>query len=206
MATVPDQISSFDAAPLTCAGVTTFKAVKVSRIQPGETAAIFGVGGLGHLALQYANLFGGKVIGVDIEDAKLDLARQLGADHVVNARTTDPVQAIQDLGGADVAISLAASPRAFEQAFGSLRRGGRLVCVALPADDKMMIPIFDTVLDGKSIIGSIVGTRQDLADVFTLHLAGRTKVIAEERQLDDVDTCVEDVLVGRVPAHVVFTF
>ena len=84
------------------------------------------MGGLGHLALQYANLFGGKVIGVDIEDAKLDLARQLGADHVVNARTTDPVQAIQDLGGADVAISLAASPRAFEQAFGSLRRDGRL--------------------------------------------------------------------------------
>jgi len=76
------------------------------------------------------------VIAVDIEDSKLDLARQLGADYVVNARTTDPVEAIRDLGGADVAISLATSPRAFEQAFGSLRRGGRLVCVALPADDK----------------------------------------------------------------------
>ena len=204
--TVPDEVSSVDAAPLTCAGVTTFKAVKVSRIQPGETAAVFGVGGLGHLAVQYANLFGGTVIGVDIEDAKLDLARQLGADHVVNARSTDPVQAIQDLGGADVVISTATSPRSFEQAFGSLRRGGRLVCVGLPADDKMTVPIFDTVLGGKSVIGSIVGTRQDLADVFTLHMAGRTRVIAEQHQLEDVNTCVDDVLAGRIPARVVFSF
>ena len=204
--TVPDEVSSVDAAPLTCAGVTTFKAVKVSRIQPGETAVVFGVGGLGHLAVQYANLFGGTVIGVDIEDAKLDLARQLGADHVVNARSTDPVQAIQDLGGADVVISTAASPRSFEQAFGSLRRGGRLICVGLPADDKMTIPIFDTVLGGKSVIGSIVGTRQDLADVFTLHMAGRTRVIAEQHQLEDVNACVDDVLAGRIPARVVFSF
>jgi propanol-preferring alcohol dehydrogenase len=203
---VPDGVSSFDAAPLSCAGVTTFKAVKVSGIQPGQTVAVFGVGGLGHLAVQYASVFGGKVIAVDIEDSKLELASRLGADHVINARTADPVEAIKDLGGADVAVSLATSPRAFEQAFGSLRRGGRLVCVALPADDKMTIPIFDTVIGGKSIIGSIVGTRQDLADVFALHGAGRTKVIAEERKLDDVNTCIADVLSGHVPARIVFTF
>jgi propanol-preferring alcohol dehydrogenase len=125
---------------------------------------------------------------------------------VVNARSTDPVQAIQNLGGADVVISTAAPSRSFEQAFGSLRRGGRLVCVGLPADDKMTIPIFDTVLGGKSIIGSIVGTRQDLADVFALRVAGRTRVIAEQRQLEDVNTCVDDVLAGRVPARVVFSF
>ena len=167
---------------------------------------IYGVGGLGHLALQYARGSGARVIAVDIEDTKLDLARQLGADYVVNARTTDPIEAIRDLGGADVAISLATSPRAFEQAFGSLRRGGRLVRVALPADDNMTVPIFDTVISGKSIIGSIVGTRKDLADVFTLHAAGRTKVIAQERHLDDVNTCIEEVLAGRVPARLVFTF
>ena len=105
-----------------------------------------------------------------------------------------------------MAISLAASPRSFEQAFGSLRRGDRLVCVALPADDKMTVPIFDTVLGGKSVIGSIVGTRQDLADVLALHVAGRTKVIAQESKLDDVNTCIEDVLAGRVLARMVFTF
>ena len=204
--TVPDAVSSFDAAPLACAGVTAFKAVKVSRIEPGGTVVVYGVGGLGHLAVQYARNSGARVIAVDIEDAKLDLARQLGADHVVNARTTDPAAAVQDLGGADVAISLATSPRAFEQAFGSLRRGGRLVCVALPADDKMTVPIFDTVIGGKSIIGSIVGTRNDLADVFALHAAGRTKVIAQERHLDDVNTCIQEVLAGLVPARLVFTF
>ncbi|GAA1956809.1 alcohol dehydrogenase AdhP [Catenulispora subtropica] len=203
---VPDAVSSFDAAPLTCAGVTTFKAVKVSGIQPGETAAVYGIGGLGHLAVQYARAFGARVIGVDVEDAKLELARDLGADHVVNARTTDPVEAVGDLGGADVAVVLATSPRVFEQAFSSLRRGGRLVCVGLPADDKMTIPIFDLVLGGKSVIGSIVGTRQDLADVFALHAAGRTKVIAEARRLDDVNTCIEEVLAGNVPARLVFTF
>jgi alcohol dehydrogenase, propanol-preferring len=204
--TVPDAVTSFDAAPLACAGVTTFKALKVSRLEPGETAVVYGVGGLGHLAVQYARDFGARVIAVDLEDAKLDLARELGADYTVNARTTDPVAAIRDLGGADVAVALATSPRAFEQAFGSLRRGGRLVCVALPADGNMNVPIFDTVIGGKSIIGSIVGTRNDLADVFALHAAGRTRVIAQERHLDDVNTCIEEVLAGHVPARLVFTF
>ncbi|HUN34498.1 MAG TPA: zinc-dependent alcohol dehydrogenase [Trebonia sp.] len=203
---VPSAVTSLDAAPLTCAGVTTFKAVKVSGIQPGETTAVFGIGGLGHLAVQYARILGGQVIAVDIEDAKLDLARELGADHVVNARQADPVEAIRQLGGADVAVSLATSPRAFEQAFGSLRRGGRLVCVALPADGTMSIPIFDTVIGGKSIIGSIVGTRKDLSDVFALHAAGRTKVVAQACQLEDVNARIDDVLAGRVPARLVFTF
>lgn len=203
---VPDEVSSFDAAPLTCAGVTTFKAVKVSKLQPGERVVVFGIGGLGHLALQYARAFGGQTIAVDVEDTKLTLAKELGADHAINARTTDPVAAIKDLGGADVAVSLATSPRAFEQAFSSLRRGGRLVCVALPADDRMTIPIFDTVLSGKSIIGSIVGTRQDLADVFALHAAGRTKVVAERRRLEQVNDCIADVLAGHVPARLVFDF
>ena len=80
------------------------------------------------------------------------------------------------------------------------------MCVALPADDKMTVPIFDTVISGKSIIGSIVGTRKDLADVFALHAAGRTKVIAQERHLDDVNVCIEEVLSGQVPARLVFTF
>ena len=203
---VPDAVTSFDAAPLTCAGVTTFKAIKVSGIQPGETTAVFGIGGLGHLAVQYARILGGRVIAVDIEDAKLDLARELGADHVVNARHADPAEAIRELGGADVAVSLATSPRAFEQAFGSLRRGGRLICVALPAEGTMSVPIFDTVIGGKSIIGSIVGTRKDLADVFALHAAGRTKVIAQACKLEDVNTCIDDVLASRVPARLVFTF
>lgn len=205
---VPEGVSSLDAAPLTCAGVTTYKAVKVAKIVPAERVAIFGIGGLGHLALQYARLVGAQVIAVDVEQSKLDLALELGADHVVNAREVDPVAAIQALGGADVAIALAVHPTVFEQAFNSLNRGGRLVCVALPPETEgtMQIPIFDTVLKGISIIGSIVGTRQDLAEVFELHAAGRTKVTAIGRKLDDVNACIDDVLAGAIPARIVFEF
>jgi propanol-preferring alcohol dehydrogenase len=134
------------------------------------------------------------------------MAKDLGADHTVNARTTDPVAAIQALGGADVAVALAASPASFDQAFRSLRRGGRLVCVALPADGAMTLPIFDTVLKGITIVGSIVGTRNDLADVFALHGAGRTTVVSVERKLDEVKESIDDVLSGVVPARVVFQF
>jgi propanol-preferring alcohol dehydrogenase len=204
---VPAEVSSRDAAPLTCAGVTTYKAIKVAGVAPAETVAIFGVGGLGHLALQYARIAGGITIGVDIEDSKLKMATELGADHVVNAAKTDPVEAIQALGGADVAVALAANPQSFDQAFRSLRRGGRLVCVALPGDNgALSLPIFDTVLNAKTVIGSIVGTRNDLADVFALHAAGRTRVIAVERKLDDVNQSIADVLAGDVPARVVFQF
>lgn len=201
---VPDGVSSHDAAPLSCAGVTTYKAIKVAKVAPAETVAVFGIGGLGHLALQYARIAGAFVIAVDIEDHKLELATRLGADHVVNAAREDPVEAIQRLGGADVAVALAASSASFNQAFGSLRRGGRLVCVALPAGGTIELPIFDTVLKGISVIGSIVGTRNDLADVFALHAAGRTEVVAVERKLDEVNESIAEVLAGEIPARVVF--
>lgn len=205
---VPDGVTSFDAAPLTCAGVTTYKAVKVAGITPSERVAVFGIGGLGHLAVQYARIVGGTVIAVDVDDEKLAMAKELGADHVVNAATEDPVAAIEALGGADVAIVLAVIPRVFEQAFAALRRGGRLVCVGLPpeTDGPMSLPIFPTVLKGISVIGSIVGTRQDLTEVFDLHARGRTRVIAEPRKLDQVNVAIDEVLHGRVGARLVFEF
>ncbi len=203
---VPAGVSAFDAAPLTCAGVTTYKALKVAHITPTERVAVFGIGGLGHLAVQYARIMGGSVIAVDVENAKLDLARELGAEHVVNAAEVDPAEAIQALGGADVALVLAASSKVFEQAFASLRRGGRLICVALPAAGEMNIPIFETVLKGISIVGSIVGTRQDLAEVFTLHAEGKTRVIGETRSIDDVNAAIDQVLSGSIPARLVFEF
>jgi propanol-preferring alcohol dehydrogenase len=203
---VPEGVDPVDAAPLTCAGVTTYKAVKVAGIRPAERVAVFGIGGLGHLAVQYARLVGGTVIAVDVAEDKLSLARELGADHVVNAADTDPVAAIEALGGADVAIVLAVIPHVFEQAFASLRRGGRLVCVGLPPETEgpMSLPIFPTVLKGISVIGSIVGTRQDLAEVFDLHALGRTRVVLETRKLDEVNAAVDDVLAGRAQARIVF--
>jgi alcohol dehydrogenase, propanol-preferring len=114
------------------------------------------------------------------------------------------VQAIQSLGGADQAIALAVSPRAFEQAYGGLRRGGTLVFVALPADNEVVLPIFETVLQGITIVGSIVGTRADLREVFELHAAGKTRVIREVRDLEQVSESMADVEAGRVPARIVF--
>ncbi|MEN3533642.1 zinc-dependent alcohol dehydrogenase [Microbispora sp. ZYX-F-249] len=201
---VPEAVSSFDAAPLTCAGVTTYKAIKVSGLRPAERAAIFGIGGLGHLAQQYAQIFGAETVAVDVTGEKLLLAGELGATHVVNAAADDPVRVIRDLGGADVAVVLAADPRVLQQAHASLRRGGRLVLVSLPRDNAMSLPIFETVLGGISVIGSIVGTRADLAEVFRLHAAGRTTVKYETRKLDDINQSFEDILAGRIPARLVF--
>jgi propanol-preferring alcohol dehydrogenase len=200
---VPDGIDPFDAAPLTCAGVTTYKAVKVAGTRSSDLVAVFGIGGLGHLAVQYAAIAGGRVIAVDIHDDKLALARELGAEFTINAAKEDPVEAIQRLGGADQAIALAVSPRAFEQAYGALRRGGTLVFVALPADNEVKLPIFETVLNGITIVGSIVGTRAELRDVFALHAAGKTTVIREVRPLEQVNEAMADVEAGRVTARVV---
>jgi alcohol dehydrogenase, propanol-preferring len=203
---VPDGIDPLDAAPLTCAGVTTYKAVKVAGTRSSDLVAVFGVGGLGHLAIQYAAIAGGRVIAVDLIDEKLDLARELGAEFTINATKQDPVEEIQKLGGADQAISLAVSPRAFEQAYGTLRRGGKLVFVALPADNHVTLPIFETVLNGITVVGSIVGTRTDLREVFELHSAGKTRVIREVRQLATVNESIADVEAGRVAARIVFAF
>ncbi|HWB22079.1 MAG TPA: alcohol dehydrogenase AdhP [Gaiellaceae bacterium] len=202
---VPEGVDPFDAAPLTCAGVTTYKAIKVAGTRSSDLVAIFGVGGLGHMAIQYAQIAGGRVIAVDLVDEKLELARELGAEFTVNAAKEDPIAAIQRLGGADQAIALAVSPKSFEQAFGSLRRGGTLVFVALPADNDMTLPIFQTVLQGITVVGSIVGTRTDLREVFELHAAGKTTVTREIRALDEVNESIADVEAGRVPARIVFS-
>jgi alcohol dehydrogenase, propanol-preferring len=201
---VPEGIDPFEAAPLTCAGVTTYKAVKVSGARSSQLVAIFGVGGLGHLALQYALIAGAQVVAVDLFDEKLAMAKELGAAYTVNAREQDPAAAIKALGGADAAIALAVSPRAFEQAYGSLRRGGTLVFVGLPADNYIKLPIFETVLNGTKVLGSIVGTRIDLQEVFELHAAGKTEVVYERRRLEDVNAAIHEVETGQVKARLVF--
>jgi propanol-preferring alcohol dehydrogenase len=201
---VPDGVDPLDAAPLTCAGVTTYKAVKVSGARTSDVVAIFGIGGLGHLALQYARIAGATVVAVDVNDDKLQLAKELGADHIVNASVESPVDALARLGGADVAIVTAADAGPLRQAFDSLRRRGRLVLVGLPARNEFALPVFETVIKGVQVIGSIVGTRLDLAEVFELHAAGRTRVVLETRQLEDVNSAFAEVLRGGVPARLVF--
>jgi alcohol dehydrogenase, propanol-preferring len=201
---VPSGVDPFDAAPLTCAGVTTYKAVKVSGTRPGNILAVFGVGGLGHMAIQYARIAGAEVVAVDIDDTKLAMADRLGATHLINATKKDPVVEIQKLGGAHQAIVTAAEPEPCRQAFESLRRNGTLVLVGLPADNHLDLPIFQTVLNGITVKGSIVGTRQDLREVFDLHARGLTVVTREIRPLESVNASIADVLAGRIEARIVF--
>jgi propanol-preferring alcohol dehydrogenase len=197
---VPDGIDVMDAAPLTCAGVTTYKAVKVSGARSAGLVAVFGAGGLGHLAIQYARITGASVVAVDINEERLRTAREVGADHLINPLEQDAVAAIHALGGADQAICTAVNPIAFEQALGSLARGGTLVCVGLPAHNDMTLPIFQTVLGGLTVKGSIVGTRHDLEEVFALHRRGLTTIERAECALDAVNDAIEQVLDGSAPA------
>ncbi|MFP4438562.1 MAG: zinc-dependent alcohol dehydrogenase [Chloroflexaceae bacterium] len=195
---LPKGVDPFDASPLTCAGVTTYKAVKVSGAKPSDLVAVFGLGGLGHMAMQYAKTAGATVVAVDLLDERLKTAKELGADYTVNPRSEDPVQYIKKLGGADVTISTAVSPRAFEQGYQALRRGGTIVFVALPADNYVQLPIFETVLNGITVVGSIVGTRVDLQETFELHAAGKTKVLYEKRVIDDVNSAFQEVEEGTM--------
>lgn len=201
---VPAGIDPLDAAPLTCAGVTTYKAVKVAQVGPSDIVAVFGVGGLGHMAVQYARIAGGTVVAIDVVEDKLEMARELGATYTVNAAIDDPDILLRELGGADAAIITAVTPKPFEQAFAGMRRGGRMVMVGLPADNEMTLPIFQTVLQGISVTGSIVGTRLDLAEVFELHAAGRTQVVRTTRCLDEVNEAMKAVEACDIDARVVF--
>jgi len=143
------------------------------------------------------------VAAIDITDEKLQLAKDLGADLVIDARTEDPAQVLQAHGGASVAVGLAVDSKSFATAYAGLRRGGRLVLVALPASGTLEIPVFDTVLNGTSVIGSIVGTRADLATVFALHGAGRTRVVADTRPLTAVNEAIGEILRGQARARIV---
>jgi alcohol dehydrogenase, propanol-preferring len=203
---VPASVEAEDAACLSCAGVSAYRAVLTSGARPGDLTAVFGVGGLGHFVVQYAGIVGASVVAVDRLDKKLTMARDLGAAHVVNAANVDPVKVIQGMGGASQAIVAAASRQAAEQALASLRPGGTLVLLAIPADNALCIPISETVHDGITVRGSIGGSRVDLARTFALHAAGRTRVVHQARSLTRVNEAIAEVEADQVQARLVFEF
>jgi propanol-preferring alcohol dehydrogenase len=180
--------------------VTTYKAVKMSGARPASLVAVVGVGGLGHLGVQYARIAGAEVVAVDVSEERLKTAEDLGADHLVHAGEQDVAAEIQELGGADAVILTAASPQPVAQAYASLAPGGTLVFVGLPHENETPIPIFETVLNGITLCGSIVGTHQDLTEVFQLHRLGRTRVLQERRSLDRVNEAFGEVLEGTAAA------
>lgn len=205
VARIPAELNDVDAAPILCAGVTTYKALKVANVKPGEWVAIYGIGGLGHVALQYAKAMGYNVVAVDIHNEKLELAKELGADITVNGSEVDPVAAIQDqVGGVHGAISVAVTKKAFEQAYKSVRRGGSLVVVGLP-NAELPIPIFDTVLNGVTVKGSIVGTRKDMQEALDFAARGKVRAIIETQPLDMINEIFERMEKGQINGRVVLT-
>jgi propanol-preferring alcohol dehydrogenase len=204
-ARIPDMLCFVDVAPILCAGVTTYKALKETDTKPGDWVVISGIGGLGHVAVQYARAMGLRVAAVDIADDKLDLARALGAEIAVNAMTADPVAELQTLiGGAHGVVVTAVSKPAFAQAIGMLRRGGTCSLVGLPPGE-FPTPIFDVVLKRLTIRGSIVGTRKDLQEALEFAALGRVKATIETQPLEAINDIFARLKRGDVNGRVVLT-
>ncbi len=199
---IPAQLTSAAAAPVLCAGVTVYKGLKMTDTRPGQTVVITGIGGLGHMAVQYAKAMGLYVIAVDVTADKLELARSLGADMTINARETDPVQAVQAGGGAEGVLVTAVAAQSFAQGVGMLARGGTMSLVGLPPGD-FPLNIFDTVLSGKTIRGSIVGTRNDLAE--SLEFAARGQVAAHftTEPLENINDIFQRMEQGAIDGRIV---
>jgi len=203
---IPAGSDPIDIAPVLCAGVTVYKGLKMTEARPGQWVVISGIGGLGHIAVQYAKAMGLRVAAVDIADDKLALARKHGAEILVNALSEDPVEAIQKAtGGAHGVLVTAVHPAAFGQAIGMTRRGGTIVFNGLPAGD-FPAPIFDIVLKGLTIRGSIVGTRQDMEEALGFYARGEIHPTVTTRTLSEVNEVLDEMKRGQIDGRVVIAY
>ncbi len=204
VAHIPAGLAPVNAAPLICAGVTTYKGLKVTGARPGEWIAISGVGGLGHLGIQYAKAMGLRVCAVDIDDRKLAHATRLGADCVINARLGDPIAAVKKAtsGGAHGVLITATSLDAFKQGVGMTRKRGTCVLVGLPPGE-FPVPLFDVVANCITIRGSFVGTREDMAETLAFAVDGKVKADIEIQPLSAINQVFERLARGDVPSRVV---
>lgn len=200
---IPDNLSFTEAAPILCAGVTTYKGLKETEARPGEWVVISGVGGLGHVAIQYAKAMGLHVAAVDLGAEKLQLARELGAEIAIDASHEDPAHVVQKrIGGARGVLVTAVSPVAFKQGVGMLRRGGTCVLNGLPPGD-FPVSIFDLVLNRYTLRGSIVGTRKDLEEALAFAADGKVKATIESQPLDSINDVFHRLKHGKVNGRVV---
>lgn len=204
---IPPNSDLIAMAPILCAGVTTYKGLKETAARPGEWVAISGIGGLGHVAVQYAKAMGLHVVAIDVEEPKLALARRLGADVAVNGTDKDAVQQVVQAtsGGAHGVLVTAVSTGAFGQALGLARRRGTISLVGLPPGD-FPLPIFPVVLKRLTVRGSIVGTRQDLAEAIQFAAEGKVKANVTTEPLENINLVFERLERGEVEGRVVLTF
>ena len=205
---VPEGLDPAQASSITCAGVTTYKAIKEAQLQPGQWTVIFGAGGLGNLAVQYAKkVFNAHVVAVDINNDKLALAKEVGADIVINGHEVEDVAALiqEKTGGAHSAVVTAVSKVAFNQAVDSVRAGGRVVAVGLPSE-MMDLSIVKTVLDGIQVIGSLVGTRKDLEEAFQFGAEGLVVPVVQKRPVSDTVDVFDEMEAGTIQGRMVLDF
>lgn len=203
---IPEGSDLYEVGPVLCAGVTVYKGLKMSEAKPGDWVVISGIGGLGHLAVQYGVAMGLRVIAVDIADDKLELAKKHGAEIVINAADTDPAAEVQEqVGGAHAVLVTAVHEQAFGQAIGMSRRGGTIVFNGLPPG-KFDVSVFDVVLNGLTVRGSIVGTRQDMIEALEFHAAGKIQPTYHRRPLEDLNDVFEEMRGGKIDGRVVIEY
>lgn len=207
VAHIPAGLAAKDAAPIICAGITSYKGVKETKAKPGDWIAISGAGGLGHLAIQYAKVMGLQVCAIDIDDGKLAHAKRVGADAVVNAKSEDPAAAVKKVtsGGAHGVLITAPSLSAFKQGVAMTRKRGTCVLVGLPPGE-FPVPLFDVVANCITIRGSFVGTREDMAEALAFAAQGKVKADIELAPLSSINKIFERLERGDVAARVVLEF
>ncbi len=199
---IPDALASEQAAPLLCAGVTVHRALKQAKVRAGQRLAVFGVGGLGHIAIQIGRAVGAEVTAVDISDEKLVLAKSLGAAQTLNAATSNVVKEIRGSGGVHVALVTSGAKSAYDTAFYCVRPTGTLLVVGLPARD-ISFPAIMMAAGEIQIKASAVGTREDLREVLAMGAAGKVHCQVTTRPLADVQAVLGELSRGEVSGRVV---
>jgi propanol-preferring alcohol dehydrogenase len=201
---IPENLSSVEVAPLFCAGVTVFRALKQAKISRGQRLAIFGIGGLGHIAVQIGCALGAEIAAVDVSEEKLALAKSLGATHVFNAASDDVAKGFRNLGGAHAALVTSAAKSAYDMAFQCVRPSGSLLVVGLPAENICFPPILMAAREIR-MHASAVGTRQDLSEVLAMAAAGKVRCHTSARPLAQANEVLEQLRRGSVSGRIVLT-
>lgn len=206
VAHIPAAADPIEIAPVLCAGLTVYKGLKMTEAKAGNWVAISGVGGLGQMAVQYGVAMGLNIVAVDIDDTKLETARKLGAALTVNAKNADPAAFVQkEVGGAHGALVTAVSRSAFSQAMGYTRRGGTIVLNGLPPGE-FPVSIFDMVMGGTTVRGSIVGTRLDMIEALSFFAEGKVRTVVKTDKLENINGIFDDLQNGRVDGSIVLDF
>ena len=202
---VPEGLSSVEVAPLFCAGVTVHRALKQARMSSGQRLAVFGIGGLGHIAVQLARELGTEIIAVDVSERKLELARTLGATSGLNISSTNVIKELRAKGGVHVALVTSAAKAAYDLAFSCLRPTGTLLVVGLPSENLCFPPILMSARE-VHIRASAVGTRQDVREVLAMASKGKIRCQVTPRPLAHANEVLDELRHGQVAGRIAFTF